>query len=238
MTSAGIIDIIGQSIAGNSKSGNLVLPEKVYDGDTPFTLIGIGDYAFTKCYYLTSITIPNSVTTIGEFAFDGCTKLVSIYNYADTPQDISSEVFTGVDKTACTLYVPEKNIDAYKKADGWKEFVIKAIPFPEPDGDNMDFNIHYYDINGNKTHSKPVTITLPTPEYFPGYIFSKWVVLDSDLEDGIHIQAIYKKDISTSISDIETNSSSTDRAQKIIRNGQVYILKNNKVYTITGVEVK
>ncbi|MCQ2449039.1 MAG: leucine-rich repeat domain-containing protein, partial [Clostridia bacterium] len=39
----------------------------------------IGGYAFYGCTGLTSITIPNSVTTIGYRAFDGCTGLTGVY---------------------------------------------------------------------------------------------------------------------------------------------------------------
>ena len=38
----------------------------------------IGNYAFSLCSSLTSITIPPSVTTIGGWAFNGCKSLVSI----------------------------------------------------------------------------------------------------------------------------------------------------------------
>ncbi len=44
----------------------------------PNTVTSIGEYAFYHCKSLTSITIPNSVTSIGEDAFDGCTSLTSI----------------------------------------------------------------------------------------------------------------------------------------------------------------
>ncbi len=43
-----------------------------------YKLESIGDYAFYNCYYLTSITIPNSVTSIGNRAFYGCFYLTSI----------------------------------------------------------------------------------------------------------------------------------------------------------------
>ena len=38
----------------------------------------IGNYAFYGCTGLTSVTIPNSVTSIGNNAFDGCTGLTSV----------------------------------------------------------------------------------------------------------------------------------------------------------------
>ena len=40
-------------------------------------MTGIGDSAFSECSGLTSITILNSVTSIGEHAFDGC-RYISI----------------------------------------------------------------------------------------------------------------------------------------------------------------
>ena len=44
----------------------------------PNSVTSIGNYAFYGCSGLTSVTIPNSVTSIGSFAFDGCKGLTSI----------------------------------------------------------------------------------------------------------------------------------------------------------------
>ena len=44
----------------------------------PNSVTSIGDCAFDDCTGLTSITIPNSVTNIGEYAFYRCTGLTSI----------------------------------------------------------------------------------------------------------------------------------------------------------------
>jgi hypothetical protein len=44
----------------------------------PNTVTTIGDQAFRNCTKLTSVTIGNSVTSIGNWAFDGCSSLTSI----------------------------------------------------------------------------------------------------------------------------------------------------------------
>ena len=44
----------------------------------PNSVTSIGDYAFSSCFSLTSITIPNSVTTIEGSAFRECSALTSI----------------------------------------------------------------------------------------------------------------------------------------------------------------
>jgi|GEM_PF-198985 len=44
----------------------------------PNSVTSIGDFAFSYCTSLTSITIPNSVTDIGSYAFQDCTSLTSI----------------------------------------------------------------------------------------------------------------------------------------------------------------
>ena len=44
----------------------------------PNSVTSIGEGVFSGCTGLTSITIPNSVTSIGDYAFYGCTGLTSI----------------------------------------------------------------------------------------------------------------------------------------------------------------
>ena len=44
----------------------------------PNSVTTIGEYAFNYCTSLASVTIPNSVTSIEVGAFDGCTSLTSI----------------------------------------------------------------------------------------------------------------------------------------------------------------
>jgi len=44
----------------------------------PNSVTSIGNYAFERCSGLTSVTIPNSVPNIGDCAFKGCTGLTSV----------------------------------------------------------------------------------------------------------------------------------------------------------------
>ena len=51
----------------------------------PNSVTSIGDSAFSGCTSLTSVTIPDSVTSIGDGAFVGCTSLTGVYFQGNAP---------------------------------------------------------------------------------------------------------------------------------------------------------
>ena len=90
--------------------------------------------AFHGCFQLQTVTIAGSVRAIGEYAFLRCTSLVTVTNFATTPQPIDSTTFFGVDLSKITLRVPAESIEVYQSAPIWKNFNILAIPEGITDG--------------------------------------------------------------------------------------------------------
>ena len=55
---------------GTTKYRGIVdIPATINDGGTTYSVTNIGKSAFEGCYSLTSVTIPNGVTTIDNYAF-------------------------------------------------------------------------------------------------------------------------------------------------------------------------
>ena len=63
----------------------------------PTTLTQIGDYSFSGCTSLTQISIPSSVTKIGDYSFSGCTSLTQISIPSSVAQ-IGERCFDGCSK--------------------------------------------------------------------------------------------------------------------------------------------
>jgi len=82
----------------------------------PNTVTSIEEYAFFKCTSLTIVTIPNSVTNIGEVAFQSCSNLASV-NIPNNVITIGLGAFTFCTSlTSVTIPSSVKNI-GYKAFD-------------------------------------------------------------------------------------------------------------------------
>lgn len=94
----------------------------------PNTVTSIGDYAFFHCTGLTSINIPSGVTYIGNSAFRDCNNLNSITIQATIPPTLDDGALLRT--TNCPIYVPGTSVDTYKAASGWSNYAsyIEAIP--------------------------------------------------------------------------------------------------------------
>ncbi len=66
-------------VDGTAATGPITIPETKTIGGVTYTVTGIGDYAFKDCVGLTGdLIIPNSVISIGMYAFFGCYNFTSL----------------------------------------------------------------------------------------------------------------------------------------------------------------
>ena len=70
---------------------------------------------------LRSVTIPDSVTSIGSRAFEYFTSLTEVYCKATTPPTAYGDMFD-FNASGSKIFVPAASVDVYKAADGWSNY--------------------------------------------------------------------------------------------------------------------
>ena len=66
------VTVTGHALDYEHANGPLVIPESVNNAGTDYAVTKIGNSAFLYYFYLTSLTLPNSLITIGNSAFAYC----------------------------------------------------------------------------------------------------------------------------------------------------------------------
>ena len=182
---------------------------------------------------ISSVSIPASVTTLEGGAFYGCTHLFTIECYNPVVPVCGERAFDEVDKENCLLYVPIESLNTYETTSPWREFV--HITGMGAMAEETEVPVLYKNKEGNTICTENVTLHLPEAPFIEGFIFQYWQVAEGQLKDGIILQAVYQTQ-SEGMPSIHINPA--NRAQKLIRNGNVYILSDDKVYTLTGAELR
>jgi hypothetical protein len=100
-----------------------------------------------------------------------------------------------------------------------------------------DCTIEYLDIDAELMKTETITLHLPVAPEIEDFIFIGWQTVESFIDDGILIQAVYEYNGDQSTAPAEV-SVPGDPARKLVRNGNVYILRDGKEYTIQGHRVK
>ena len=100
-------------------------------------------------------------------------------------------------------------------------------------GEDRDMTIVF--TNGNddsEVLSQSITIKIPAAPEIAGFTFLYWQPVAEPITNVITIQAIYEADVPSSAPEEYINPANP--AQKLLRNGQVYILQDGQTYTIQG----
>ena len=203
----------------------------------PNSVTRIGEGAFSDCKGLTSITIPDSVMRIGYNAFSDCTGLTSITSLATTPPTINTDAFSDV-SVDIPVHIPCGTKEAYSAAKGWnlftnyKEQLTAIVTITSQD-----------ESKGTITITKQATSCednectfVATPK--ADYCFVQWSDGNTDnprtimVTEDITLTAKFEATSVEAIEEVADNQPAT--TQKIVHDGQVYILRDGKTYTVVG----
>ena len=172
----------------------------------------IGSYAFDGCDAMTTVDIPNSMTLVDVAAFARCKALTSV-TIPDKVTSIGSWAFQ--DCLALTTVVIGSGVTELGNSVFAECSAITAITCrattPPTCGDDCFLNV-----------KKSIPLYVPKGT---GANYGKAV----GWEAFTNIQET---------TDLESIQQSAVRSQKVIRNGQLYIRRDGKTYSVTGVELR
>lgn len=86
----------------------------------------IGEFAFVCCSALVSATLPSTLSTMGVHVFRDCTSLASVFCLASTPPTGGSNMFNS-NASGRKIYVPAGSVGNYKSAAYWSSYANDII---------------------------------------------------------------------------------------------------------------
>ena len=87
----------------------------------PYIGVNCGINYYLNDKEVTSIVIPSNVTSLGDYAFERCTTLQSVFVSWPTPIS-AGKAFNKADVSKCILYVPQGTESDYFLVDVWGDF--------------------------------------------------------------------------------------------------------------------
>lgn len=220
------------------------IPEVVtYKGkDYPVTAIGKNAFYFSA---IRTVSIPSSVTEIGAKAFSDCHQLESVYNYALKPQPVDAETFANTDIKKCELYVRQPSLAAYSDADAWRDFhtvnplvLYWQVSVLQPEHGRIVMADNDLDCDCVIDLEKvPDGMSLRfVSESDEGYEFGGWTGCDDK-----GVLTVYRNETVTCSFNKRTVTAmegmlveDISLTKKIIRNGNLLIIHNGKVYNMVA----
>ena len=90
----------------------------------PDSVTSIGNYAFSGTHLYT-VSIGSSITTLGSYCFPNTVTQLTV----EAVDPASGGVGCGINPAICTLYVPQESVEVYSNTLWWEDFFdIQPIP--------------------------------------------------------------------------------------------------------------
>lgn len=158
----------------------------------PNTVTEIGESAFQTCFNATSLTLGENLKTIGAQAFKACMYLTSV-NIPDAVETIGAGAFQG-----CGMSVTELTIGAGVKSIGSMAFYnfsnVNSIVLPE--GLESIGYAAFEQCNGITEFNIPSTVTQIDPGPVSGRKLAKITVAEGNQNYAAYNDALFSKDLS------------------------------------------
>ena len=201
-----------------TKTGYTFLGWTGSNGDVPQTAVSIakgstGNKSFTAHWMSTAVaTTQDLIAAIGEVTTESGEAIAA----ARTAYDALSEEDQALVSNYATLTAAEAAYEAAKDAAG-------------------NTTIQFMNQDESSIAEAKIQLDYPEAPKISGYTFQYWRVAEKNLSDGIiRLQAVYTS-TPTDIEETIVNRQSSNR--KFIKDGNVYILKEEFIYTINGQRV-
>ena len=114
------VTVIGKRAFANSEVAIVTLPEGLTD---------INSSVFENCKHLKTVSIGDKISSIAGNVFKGCTELRAVTIATTNPPIIRGEGLFSTASKLTDIFVPAGTVDAYKRAEGWRNYahLIKTI---------------------------------------------------------------------------------------------------------------
>ena len=234
------VTTIGESAFADCSSLNSI---NVASGNTRYSSIDGVLYNYVQDTLMqcpgakTSVSIPNSVTFIGAWAFYACSGLTSVKCLASIPPSIGNNSFQNISAT-CTLTVPCGSLEAYTTSD-WNTYFAGRI------SEDLSFELS---VSANdeaygrvEVETQSCNVKTLTAIANNGYVFSRWsdgntenprtVTITSDTA----FMAIFTEAVSTPTITLTVNDETMGSASYTLDgNTAVLTATANEGYEFTG----
>ena len=194
-------------------------------------ITSIGRNAFYYYANLKNVIIGSSVKVLEENAFGYCSSIQSITCYGQRPPTVNQYALYGLDYSTI-VYVPADYLETYKMHDAWGLYDVRPLGEPVI----SHYTIRYLDHDAEVIKNELVELHFPQAPEIEGFTFVGWRPIASIIEENtIEIEAVYEAHEQSIPAEVNVPG---NPARKLVREGNVYILHGERVYTIQGQEVK